>query len=158
MALRLPVDPAITMYPPEQTVPWATGKKVTWLVPSHVPICLPSGEQTDWPGAVQLPLLVLTPAGGGASGVAGAAGAAGAVPTGGEGATAGADGATGAEGAGAGADGAGEAAGEGIGASPEPEPPEPEPPVLPVSVDAEVPVPQEPTGGFDGKVGSFCTD
>lgn len=101
-------------------------------------------------------MVVLTPAGGGASGVAGATGAAGAVPTGGAGAGAGADGAgadgAGAEGAGAGADGATEASGDGTGEAPEPELPEL------LLVAAEVPVPQEPTGSLDGKVGSFWTD
>ena len=142
---------------------------MTWLVASHSPICLPSGEQTDLPGAVQLPLLVLPSAGGGASGVVGAAGAAGCVPTdaegagaggataGTEGAAAGADGAGEAAGAGAGAggdaagaDGAEEATGEGAGAAPEPEPL-----VLLVLSDGEVPVPQEPTGAMAGKEVSF---
>lgn len=137
------------MYPPWQTVPWATGKKVTWLAASHSPICLPSGEQTDWPGAVQLPLLVLPSAGGGALGAVEAAGAAGTVLTDAE--EAGAGGAiAGTEGAAAGADGAREAAGKGAGAAPELEPL-----VLPVLLDAEVPVPQEPTGATAGKVVSF---
>lgn len=75
LALRLPVLPAMTMYPPWQTVPGATAMKTTWLVASHVPICLPSGEQTDRPGVVQPP----APGAGAGAGAAGAgAGAAGA--------------------------------------------------------------------------------
>lgn len=41
------------MTPPEHLVPAATGMKTTILFISHVPILVPSGEQTDCPGVVQ---------------------------------------------------------------------------------------------------------
>lgn len=54
MALRLPF--AATMYPPTHFVPAATGIQVTVDCVVHVPICNPSGEQTDWPGVAQEPV------------------------------------------------------------------------------------------------------
>ena len=42
--------PAMTIKPPEHFVPAATGIQVTVFVAVQVPICLPSGEQMDWPG------------------------------------------------------------------------------------------------------------
>ena len=40
--------------PPLQTVPSGTGIITTLFVASQVPTCLPSGEQIDWPGLVQV--------------------------------------------------------------------------------------------------------
>lgn len=107
--------------------------KVTWLVASQVPICLPSGEHTDWPDEVQPPAdeLASGDAGAGAAGATGAVLATGAV---------GAVGTTGVAGAGAAPEsalplGAPEAAAGG--AAPDP----------PDAVAAETPAPQLPVGG-----------
>lgn len=64
----------MTIKPPEHFVPDATGIQVTVFEEVQVPICLPSGEQMDWPGCVQEP--VEEPAAAGAAGADGLAEAA----------------------------------------------------------------------------------
>ena len=65
------------MLPLTHLVPDATGVKTTWLIWSHMPIIVPSGEQTSTPGVEQLePLVDGAPVDG--EPVAGTEGAAGA--------------------------------------------------------------------------------
>lgn len=66
----------MTIVPPTHLVPEATGPKMTWLVWSHIPIWVPSGEQTSVPGvAHEEPVEEPVPGVTGATGAAGAAGA-----------------------------------------------------------------------------------
>ena len=145
-------------------VPAATGWKTTWLVWSHIPICVPSGLHISWPGVLQElePVPVLEPeelfpgllgaVADGAAGVEGAAvvrivavGADGAVEPPSLKTPPVPDGAP--DGVGVEADGAdavtGEAAAEADGEAPE----DPEEPELP---DEDDPAAQLPTGATSG--------